>query len=88
MRVLALMLMLAVPGAAGVLAPAPAAAAAAARTPFQIRCEDTISKTISVLSSKNNGFTINNQLPYRALTLKTGSIDGRRQTLEIGRAHV
>ena len=82
MRVLALMLMLAVPGAAGVMAPAQAvAAAAAARTPFQIRCEDTISKTISVLSSKNNGFTINNQLPYRALTLKTGSIDGRRETL-------
>ena len=68
--------------ATGVLTPtAAAAAAAAARTPFQIRCEDTISKTISVLSSKNNGFTINNQLPYRALTLKTGSIDGRRETL-------
>ena len=66
--------------AAGVLTPT-AAAAAAARTPFQIRCEDTISKTISVLSSKNNGFTINNQLPYRALTLKAGSIDGRRETL-------
>ena len=82
MRALALMLMLAVPGAAGVLVPTLAtAAAAAARTPFQIRCEDTISKTISVLSSKNNGFTINNQLPYRALTLKTGSIDGRSETL-------
>lgn len=71
----------AVAAAAGVLTPTAAAAAAAARTPFQIRCEDTISKTISVLSSKNNGFTINNQLPYRALTLKTGSIDGRRETL-------
>lgn len=54
---------------------------AAERTPFQIRCEDTISKTISVLSTKSNGFTINNQLPYRALTLKTGSIDGRSETL-------
>ena len=54
---------------------------AAERTPFQIRCEDTISKTISVLSTKTNGFTINNQLPYRALTLKTGSIDGRSETL-------
>ena len=43
--------------------------AAAERTPFQIRCEDTISKTISVLSTTSNGFTINNQLPYRALTL-------------------
>jgi len=53
-----------------------AGAQAAARTPFQIRCEDTISKTVSVLSSKQNGFTINNQLPYRALTAKSGSIDG------------
>ena len=57
------------------------AAGAAERTPFQIRCEDTISKTISVLSTTSNGFTINNQLPYRALTLKTGSIDGRTETL-------
>ena len=56
-------------------------AGAAERTPFQIRCEDTISKTISVLSTTSNGFTINNQLPYRALTLKTGSIDGRTETL-------
>jgi hypothetical protein len=60
---------------------AAAGAQAAARTPFQIRCEDTISKTVSVLSSKQNGFTINNQLPYRALTAKSGSIDGRMQTL-------
>lgn len=56
-------------------------AAAATRTPFQIRCEDSISKTVSVLSAKSNGYTINNQLPYRALTLKTGSIDGRKETL-------
>jgi hypothetical protein len=54
---------------------------AAQRTPFQIRCEDTISKTVSVLSSKQNGFTINNQLPYRALTARTGSMDNRMQTL-------
>lgn len=54
---------------------------AAERTPFQVRCEDTISKTVSVLSSTQNGFTINNQLPYRALTAKAGSIDGRMQTL-------
>lgn len=56
-------------------------AQAAARTPFQIRCEDTISKTVSVLSSKQNGFTINNQLPYRALTAKAGNMDNRMQTL-------
>ena len=60
---------------------AAAAAATATRTPFQVRCEDSISKTISVLSTKTNGYTINNQLPYRALTLKTGSIDGKKETL-------
>jgi hypothetical protein len=57
------------------------AQAAQQRTPFQIRCEDTISKTVSVLSSKQNGFTVNNQLPYRALTARTGSMDNRMQTL-------
>lgn len=55
--------------------------AAQQRTPFQIRCEDTINKTVSVLSSKQNGFTVNNQLPYRALTARTGSMDNRMQTL-------
>jgi hypothetical protein len=54
---------------------------AAERTPFQIRCEDSISKTVSVLSSQQNGFTINNQLPYRALTVKAGSMDNRMETL-------
>ena len=56
-------------------------AQAAERTPFQIRCEDTISKTVSVLSSQQNGFTINNQLPYRALTAKAGNMDNRMETL-------
>jgi hypothetical protein len=59
----------------------PAATAAPARTPFQIRCEDTISKTISVLSTKTNGYTINNQLPYRALTARSGNMDNRTETL-------
>ncbi|MTV39935.1 hypothetical protein [Duganella radicis] len=54
---------------------------AAERTPFQIRCEDTISKTVSVLSSHQNGFTINNQLPYHALTAKAGHMDNRMETL-------
>lgn len=49
-----------------------AGGAHAARTPFQIRCEDTISKTISVLSSKQNGYTINTQLSYKMLTAMKG----------------
>lgn len=47
-------------------------AQAAARTPFQIRCEDTISKTISVLSAKQNGYTVNTQLSYKMLTAMKG----------------
>jgi hypothetical protein len=49
-----------------------AGSAHAARTPFQVRCEDTISKTISVLSSKQNGYTINTQLSYKMLTAMKG----------------
>ncbi|ELX09702.1 putative membrane protein [Janthinobacterium sp. HH01] len=59
----------------------PATPAAAARTPFQIRCEDSIAKTVSVLSAKQNGYTINNQLSYRALTAKSGNMDNRMVTL-------
>jgi hypothetical protein len=57
------------------------AQAAAQRTPFQIRCEDTISKSVSVLKAKQEGYTINNQLPYRALTARTGSSNRGMQTL-------
>jgi hypothetical protein len=57
------------------------AQAAAQRTPFQIRCEDTISKSVSVLKAQQDGYTINNQLPYRALTARTGSMDRRMETL-------
>jgi len=67
-------------GAAAAFA-APAPASASARTPFQIRCEDTISKTVSVLSAKTNGFTINNQIPYRGLTARSGSAAGNMATL-------
>ncbi len=67
--------------ACALLLAASGAQAASARTPFQIRCEDTISKTVSVLSSQQNGYTVNNQLPYRALTARTGSMDNRMQTL-------
>lgn len=56
-------------------------AQAAQRTPFQIRCEDTITKSISVLKAKQDGYTINNQLPYRALTVRTGSGDRGMETL-------
>ena len=47
-------------------------AQAAARTPFQIRCEDTISKTVSVLTAQQNGYSIDTHLPYKALTAMKG----------------
>jgi hypothetical protein len=44
----------------------------AQRTPFQARCEDTIAKTVSVLSAKQNGYSINTQLSYKSLTAMKG----------------
>lgn len=51
---------------------AAAAQAAPARTAFQVRCEDTITKTVSVFSAKQNGYTINTQLSYKMLTAMKG----------------
>lgn len=46
--------------------------ASAARTAFQVRCEDEISKTVSVLTAQQNGYSIDTHLPYRALTAMKG----------------
>ena len=48
-------------------------ARAATRTPFQVRCEDTISKTVSVLTAQQNGYSIDTHLPYKALTVMKGT---------------
>jgi hypothetical protein len=40
----------------------------AARTPFQIRCEDTLGKTVSVLTARPSGYSIDNSLSYKTLT--------------------
>jgi hypothetical protein len=51
-----------------------AGASAQARTPFQVRCEDTISKTVSVLSSQQNGYRIDTTRSWRTLSqMKAGS---------------
>nr|WP_269106481.1 hypothetical protein [Massilia sp. TS11] len=39
----------------------------AARTPFQARCEDSISKTISVLNVRQNGYSIDTSQSFRTL---------------------
>jgi len=51
-----------------------AAGAAQARTAFQVRCEDTISKTVSVFSSQQNGYRIDTSRSYRILSqMKVGT---------------
>lgn len=84
---LALTLTLALAGGADAMA-APANAAvpgSGARTPFQIRCEDSISKTVSVLSAQQNGYSIDNHLSYRSLTVMKGSVRGNSVVLGITR---
>ncbi|MGZ8291198.1 MAG: hypothetical protein ACXW2U_19755 [Telluria sp.] len=44
----------------------------AARTAFQVRCEDTISRTLSVLTAKQNGYTVDNSRSIRSLTAIKG----------------
>jgi hypothetical protein len=39
-----------------------------ARTPLQARCEDTIGATVVTLTSSDSGYSVNNTVPYRALT--------------------
>jgi hypothetical protein len=81
LTVLTVLAALAVLVAGGGAVAADKADKSAPRTPFQIRCEDTISKTVSVLSSKSNGYTINNQIPYKGLTARSGSAAGNMATL-------
>ena len=45
---------------------------AASRTAFQMRCEDTIGKTVSVLTARQNGFSVDNTRPFQALTTLKG----------------
>lgn len=57
---------------AGVLASSACGAALAQRTPFQIRCEDELSKTLSVLTAQQNGYSVDTHLSYRSLTAMKG----------------
>ncbi|MDC8756081.1 hypothetical protein [Janthinobacterium fluminis] len=59
-----------------------AGAALAQRTPFQIRCEDDISKTVSVLTAQQNGYSIDTHLSYRSLTAMKGG--ARANTYVLG----
>jgi hypothetical protein len=44
-----------------------ASGAASARTAFQARCEDTIDKTVSVLSARDGGYRVDNTVSLRQL---------------------
>lgn len=48
-------------------------ASAAGRTPFQARCEDSINKSVSILTSEQNGYSVDNHLSYRTLTVMKGA---------------
>ena len=63
---------------AGLLLPG---AASAARTPFQIRCEDDISKTISVLTAQQSGYSIATHLSYQSLTRMKGDAPANSHVL-------
>lgn len=63
----------------------PVAAFAAPRTAFQVRCEDTISKTVSVLSAKQNGYSVNTQLSYKELTAMKGVASANSYVLGLTR---
>ena len=59
-----------------------AAGTCAARTPFQIRCEDDIGKTVSMLTARQSGYSIDTNLSYLALTQMKG--EGRANTYVLG----
>jgi len=53
---------------------ASATAAAQSRTPFQARCEDTIGESVSVLSSTQGGYRIDNTRSFHDLTRLKGRV--------------
>jgi hypothetical protein len=58
---------------------------ASARTPFQVRCEDTLSKTASRLTARHNGYRIDNTLSYRMLTSMKGGAPANSYVLGLTR---
>ena len=60
-------------------------AASAARTLFQARCEDTMAKAVTVLSTQENGYTIDNSKSFRALTQLKGGAPANAYVLGLTR---
>jgi hypothetical protein len=58
-----------------------------ARSLFESRCEDAMSKTVTVLATQNNGYSIDNTQSFRALTaLKGGHAQSNAFVLGLTRA--
>ena len=58
----------------------------AARSLFQVRCEETISKAVAVLSTQVNGYTVDNSRSYRSLTSLKGNAPSNAYVLGLTRA--
>jgi hypothetical protein len=58
----------------------------AARSLFQTRCEDAMSKTVTVLAAQDNGYSIDNTQSYRALTALKGKAPANAYVLGLTRA--
>jgi hypothetical protein len=56
-----------------------------ARTAFQVRCEDTISKAHVLLTSRQDGYSIDNTRSWRRLTEMKGQDAGRQYVLGLTR---
>ena len=59
--------------------------AQAARTLFQVRCEDTMAKAVTVMSTQENGYSIDNSKSYRALTALKGAAPANAYVLGLTR---
>jgi hypothetical protein len=58
----------------------------AARSLFEARCEDAMSKTVTVLAAQDNGYSIDNSQSYRALTALKGKAPANAYVLGLTRA--
>lgn len=57
------------------------------RTAFQIQCEDQLPKTVSVLSTRQSGYTIDNTVSYKTLTRMGNPASARSVVLGLTQMH-
>jgi len=58
----------------------------AARSLFQVRCEETISRAASTLTTRHSGYTVDNTRSYRSLTAMKGNAPANAYVLGLTRA--